>query len=152
MSGEASDAPILRRICRSLRAIYGDRIERLVLFGSRARGDAHAESDYDVAVFLEDLTDRWREFHRPADPRDSSRDRRFPGGMAVSTGARGSACGGQVDSRLRGCEKIRQSLHRAQNSPSPRLRGEGWGEGPARGLWEHASVQAGSTPLTRNPR
>jgi predicted nucleotidyltransferase len=69
MSGEPFDDPILLRITRSLRAIYGDRIERLVLFGSRARGDAHADSDYDIAVFLEDLTDRWREFHRLADLR-----------------------------------------------------------------------------------
>ena len=69
MPGEISDDPILRRIRTSLRAIYGDRIERLVLFGSRARGDAHADSDYDVAVFLDDLTDRWREFHRLADLR-----------------------------------------------------------------------------------
>src|SRR5271169_1469357 len=69
MSGEPSDAPILRRIRTSLRMIYGDRVERLVLFGSRARGDAHPDSDYDVAVFLQDLTDRWREFHRLADLR-----------------------------------------------------------------------------------
>jgi predicted nucleotidyltransferase len=69
MSDEPSDDPILRRICTSLRVIYGDRIERLVLFGSRARGDAHADSDYDIAVFLKDLTDRWREFHRLADLR-----------------------------------------------------------------------------------
>ena len=69
MSGELSDDPILRRICTSLRMIYGDRIERLVLFGSRARGDARVDSDYDIAVFLEDLTDRWREFHRLADLR-----------------------------------------------------------------------------------
>jgi uncharacterized protein len=69
MSGEPSDDPILWRVRTSLRAIYGDRIERLVLFGSGARGDAHADSDYDVAVFLEDLTDRWREFHRLADLR-----------------------------------------------------------------------------------
>jgi len=69
MSGGSVDDPILLRIRRSLHAIYGDRIERLVLFGSRARGDAHADSDYDIAVFLEDLTDRWREFHRLADLR-----------------------------------------------------------------------------------
>lgn len=69
MSGELSEDPILRCIRTSLRAIYGDRIERLVLFGSRARGDAHTGSDYDVAVFLKDLTDRWREFHRLADLR-----------------------------------------------------------------------------------
>jgi uncharacterized protein len=38
-----------------------------VLFGSRARGDAHEDSDYDVAVFLKDLTDRWPELDRLAD-------------------------------------------------------------------------------------
>ena len=64
MSGELFDDPILRCIRTALLAIYGDRIERLVLFGSRARGDAHPDSDYDVAVFLGNLTDRWREFHR----------------------------------------------------------------------------------------
>ena len=41
--------------------LHGDSLERAVLFGSRARGDAHQDSDYDVAVFLRDLTDRWRE-------------------------------------------------------------------------------------------
>jgi predicted nucleotidyltransferase len=69
MSGKLSYDPILQRVRRSLAAIYGDRIERLVLFGSRARGDAQADSDYDIAVFLEDLTDRWREFHLLADLR-----------------------------------------------------------------------------------
>jgi predicted nucleotidyltransferase len=69
MSGEPSEDRILRRIRTSLRMIYGDRIERLVLFGSRARGDAREDSDYDIAVFLDDLTDRWREFHRLADLR-----------------------------------------------------------------------------------
>ena len=69
MSEVLSDDPVLRRISTSLRAIYGDRIERLVLFGSRARGDAHADSDYDVAIFLVDLTHRWGEFHRLADLR-----------------------------------------------------------------------------------
>ena len=69
MSEQHTDDPVLQRIRASLRAIYGDRIERLVLFGSRARGDAHTDSDYDVAIFLLDLTDRWREFHRLADVR-----------------------------------------------------------------------------------
>lgn len=69
MSEHHTDDPVLQRIRASLHAIYGNRIERLVLFGSRARGDAQMDSDYDVAVFLVDLTDRWREFHRLADVR-----------------------------------------------------------------------------------
>lgn len=58
--------PILARFRAALDALYGDRIERVVLFGSRARGDAHPDSDYDVAVFLQDLPDRWREMRRLA--------------------------------------------------------------------------------------
>jgi predicted nucleotidyltransferase len=45
---------------------YGDRVERVVLFGSRARGDARLESDYDVAVFLRDMRDRYQELDRLA--------------------------------------------------------------------------------------
>ena len=60
----AVDDPILKRFRAALDQIYGDRIERVVLFGSRARGDANDDSDYDIAVFLKDLTDRWREIDR----------------------------------------------------------------------------------------
>jgi uncharacterized protein len=58
--------PVLARFRAALDELYGGRIERVVLFGSRARGDAHLDSDYDVAVFLRDLTDRWREIDRLA--------------------------------------------------------------------------------------
>jgi len=47
--------PILSRFRATLDQIYGERIERVVLFGSRARGDARPDSDYDIAVFLRDL-------------------------------------------------------------------------------------------------
>jgi predicted nucleotidyltransferase len=63
------DDPILKRLRATLDDLYGDRIERVVLFGSRARGDAGDDSDYDVAVFLSDLTDRWRELDRLAELR-----------------------------------------------------------------------------------
>jgi predicted nucleotidyltransferase len=56
--------PILARLRAALEEIFGERIERVVLFGSRARGDSRADSDYDVAVFLRDFADRWQEVDR----------------------------------------------------------------------------------------
>jgi len=50
----AQERAILDRLRAALDEAYGDRIERVVLFGSRARGDAKPDSDYDVAVFLKD--------------------------------------------------------------------------------------------------
>jgi predicted nucleotidyltransferase len=64
-----SHDPVLQRFKAALEGIYGSRIERVVLFGSRARGDARADSDYDVAVFLRDLPDVWQERLRLADLR-----------------------------------------------------------------------------------
>jgi predicted nucleotidyltransferase len=64
MSVNAAADPVLVRFRSALEAIYGDQIERVVLFGSRARGDASANSDYDVAVFLKDFRDRWCEVDR----------------------------------------------------------------------------------------
>jgi predicted nucleotidyltransferase len=63
------DDPILKRLRAALGGLYGDRIERVILFGSRARGDASEDSDYDVAVFLRNIADRWRELDRLADLR-----------------------------------------------------------------------------------
>jgi len=64
---EPSADPTLRRFRAALEEIYGARLERVELFGSRARGEAHAESDYDVAVFLHDMTDRAQEMNRLTD-------------------------------------------------------------------------------------
>jgi predicted nucleotidyltransferase len=46
--------------------IYGSRLDRAVLFGSRANGQAQADSDYDVALFLNSMPDRWIELDRLA--------------------------------------------------------------------------------------
>jgi uncharacterized protein len=61
--------PILAKFRAALAEMYGDRLERVVLFGSRARGDAHRDSDYDVAVFLRDMDecDRFKEMDRITD-------------------------------------------------------------------------------------
>ncbi|HXX22833.1 MAG TPA: nucleotidyltransferase domain-containing protein [Terriglobia bacterium] len=58
--------PILAKFRAALADIYGPRLERVVLYGSQARGDAEADSDYDVAVFLKDLADRMAESNRIA--------------------------------------------------------------------------------------
>ena len=59
--------PVLRRFQAALQEIYGDRLKRVVLFGSRARGDARPDSDYDVAVFLKDADSFWKESERLAE-------------------------------------------------------------------------------------
>ncbi|HTV32723.1 MAG TPA: nucleotidyltransferase domain-containing protein [Methylocella sp.] len=66
MATQAPIDPILKRFRAALDEIYGDRVARVVLFGSRARGDARPDSDYDVAVFLRDMPDRMVEMNQLA--------------------------------------------------------------------------------------
>jgi hypothetical protein len=40
-TGRVIDDPVLARVRQGLDAVYGSRLERVVLFGSRARGDSH---------------------------------------------------------------------------------------------------------------
>jgi predicted nucleotidyltransferase len=67
MAIQASDDPILKRFRATMGEIYGARVARVVLYGSRARGEARADSDYDIAVFLRDMPDRPVEMRRLAD-------------------------------------------------------------------------------------
>lgn len=59
--------PVLRRFRAALDRVYGVRLDRAVLFGSRAQGDARPDSDYDVAVFIHDPASRWDELGRLAE-------------------------------------------------------------------------------------
>jgi uncharacterized protein len=58
MDRHVTEDPILSRFRAALAETYGDRLERTVLFGSRARGDGRPDSDYDIAVFIRD-PDAW---------------------------------------------------------------------------------------------
>lgn len=44
--------------CRALRERFQNRVEEIVIFGSKARGDSRSESDLDVLVVLRE-GDRW---------------------------------------------------------------------------------------------
>jgi len=69
MKPAPTNDPTLQRFRAALKETYGDLIDRIVLFGSRARGDARTDSDYDIAVFLKELPDVWKERFRLADLR-----------------------------------------------------------------------------------
>ena len=63
MRATTSD-PVISRFRQALDEVYG---ERIVLYGSRARGGARPDSDYDVAVFLHGISNRVQEMYRLAD-------------------------------------------------------------------------------------
>ena len=60
----SSDEQLARRVAGQLRELYGARLKQVVLFGSRARGDADPDSDMDLVVVLEPMDDRWAEHDR----------------------------------------------------------------------------------------
>jgi uncharacterized protein len=49
--------PALDAYAARLRAVFGARLREVRLFGSFARGDAHEDSDIDVLVLIDGLTD-----------------------------------------------------------------------------------------------
>jgi predicted nucleotidyltransferase len=62
-SVEVAIRAVLSDLENQLRALYGQRLVRLVLFGSQARGDADEGSDIDVLVVLGGPVDAYRTVH-----------------------------------------------------------------------------------------
>jgi uncharacterized protein len=58
---------ILTELRAGLEALYGERLVKLVLFGSQARGDAEEYSDIDVLAVLQDDFDYWTEDKRTSE-------------------------------------------------------------------------------------
>ena len=61
---EATSTTPVSDVLADLRALYGDRLARTVLFGSHARGDARPDSDVDVLVVLRGPLDTYAEIKR----------------------------------------------------------------------------------------
>jgi uncharacterized protein len=57
----------LREFRREAECALPGRVKRVVLFGSRARGEGKKDSDYDVAVMVQDLSNRRSVDHALAD-------------------------------------------------------------------------------------
>jgi predicted nucleotidyltransferase len=55
---------ILSELRARLEELYGERLDRLILYGSQARGDAEPDSDIDVLVVLRGEVNRWVEKRR----------------------------------------------------------------------------------------
>jgi len=60
MSQQITNQEVLTRYCDALIMRFSDQLQRLILFGSHARGDATAESDIDVLVVV-----NWEEERLP---------------------------------------------------------------------------------------
>ena len=58
---------ILRELKKELLTIYGDKLKKLILYGSYARGEAWDGSDIDVAVLLDGKISPGREIDRMLD-------------------------------------------------------------------------------------
>ncbi len=55
---------IVKRFKREVEGLYGENLEQIILFGSRARGDWEGASDVDLLVVLRDMDDFWAELRR----------------------------------------------------------------------------------------
>ena len=57
---KSEEREMLKRFKREVKKVLGDRLDRVVLFGSRSRGDAAPDSDFDVLVTVQNLQERDR--------------------------------------------------------------------------------------------
>jgi hypothetical protein len=55
---------VARRVANDLRRVYRERLNGVHLVGAWARGDAHPESELELVVVLDEISDQWEERRR----------------------------------------------------------------------------------------
>jgi len=59
----ADEGDVAAAVAVDLGLLYGDRLERVLLFGVWARGEGAEDADIEIVVVLSDLRSRWEELH-----------------------------------------------------------------------------------------
>ena len=63
----ADDDDVPAAVAVDLGLLYGDRLQRVLLFGEWARGEGAEEADIEIVVVLSDLRSPWEELRRMDD-------------------------------------------------------------------------------------
>lgn len=50
---EMNHDPLLKKLTENIKHSLGGNLKKILLFGSRARGDFHIDSDYDILILVE---------------------------------------------------------------------------------------------------
>ena len=61
--------PVLHELKQGLEELYGDRLVKLILFGSHARGEANLDSDIDLLAILKSPVYQAQEIYKMSDLR-----------------------------------------------------------------------------------
>lgn len=64
LTSSSSWQALIDRFRKTVEETYGENLDQIILYGSRARGDWEAESDVDLLVVLKELKDFWGEVRR----------------------------------------------------------------------------------------
>lgn len=67
MSFNTSIQSLLDQLQQHLKALYGERLCKVMLFGSHARGEARSDSDVDILVVLQGTVNSGREVIRSSE-------------------------------------------------------------------------------------
>jgi Nucleotidyltransferase domain. len=54
----------VKELIDELKKLYGDNLSRVILYGSKARGDASEDSDIDIMIVLKDVKDKSKELEK----------------------------------------------------------------------------------------